>query len=446
MRPRLRGLASAAAIAAAGACSSGYFVDQAEVCRRAPNDPECPRAGSAGASGEGGGGGGPAGASGAGAGGSSGLGGGGSGGGGACASDAACAAGEGVGSLCVGGDCTAPSAGCSTATLVVVADGREPSGVPERACHFRALGPALAAIAGETKSVLVFADSAEAPAPVALGAGLALEGRAADPTKPVALEVAAPVAGAPLVTLADGSSLKGFALDGAGAAKGVAASSGSVTLAGPLTIKAATLALELTGEAKATVAGSAKAPVLLAGNARGVVVGPDAALTMTGAGEAGLVVEGTTAGAGVLVERGTGGLAATLLEGGTFRGNAASNGLTGTGAVEVRQSRQVVIKACAFEKNLVSLNLNGEGDSLADAFSGVSLQGNSFSAALTGSGGAVVCGASLKAGATKLEVDGANTFPGGKVCSTLGPATFGCTAGQLVGYTSPGNDVAVQCL
>ncbi|HEU4407907.1 MAG TPA: hypothetical protein VFS43_21780 [Polyangiaceae bacterium] len=442
---RARALAWAGVLAAVAACSSGLRIDPAEYCRREPQDPACPAAGSAGASGEGGGGGGSAGASGAGAGGSSGLGGGGSGGGGPCESDAACAADEGAGSLCVGGDCTAPSASCSRATLVVVDAGREPSGVPEGACHFRALGPALAAVGSETKSVLVFADSAEAPAPVALGAGLALEGRAADPTKPVALEVAAPIAGAPLVTLADGSSLKGFALDGAGAAKGVAASSGSVTLAGPLTIKAATLALELTGEAKATVTGSEAAPVLVTANARGVLIGPTAGLTFDGDGKSGAVVEGTTAGAGVLVEAGTGSLAATLLDGVTFRNNTFSGVSAGSGAVEVRRARQVSVASCTFEKNLVSVTLAGEGKSLSGDFNGLTLSGNDFSAALTGSGGAVVCGSNLKA-ETQLSVGPGDFFPGGKACSDLPAPAFGCGGGVAVGYDAPAGSVVVQCL
>jgi hypothetical protein len=301
-------------------------------------------------------------------------------------------------------------------------------------------------MASETKSVLVFANEASVPAQIALPAGVALEGHHADATKPVALEVATLAPGEPLVTLADGASLKGVALDGGGTVKGVVASAGKVSLGGPLIIKATTLALELTGGTTATVAGSAEAPVLITANTRGAVVGPEAGLTMTGTGDGGVVVEGTTAGAGVLVERGIGSLAASLLEGVTFRSNLVSNGASGTGAVEVRQSRVFTLKGCTFEKNLVSLNLNGEGDSLADAFAGVELLGNSFSTALTGSGGAVICGASLKAGSTKIDVDGANLFPGEKVCSTLGAAAFGCTAGQLVGYTSPTHDVAVQCL
>jgi hypothetical protein len=433
---QLRAIAWAALLAAC-ACSSGYYVDQAEFCRRAPADPSCPAAaGSAGVSGEGGG-------AAAGDDGGAGSGGGaGAAGAGPCPGDAACAADEGAGSLCVAGACTRPAGDCGKGTLVVVADGRAPSDAAlEGACHFRALAPALAGLAPETKRVVVYADEAEAPGPVALRAGLALEGRAADPKRPVALEVAAPVAGAPLVTLAAGASLKGVALDGGGTAKGVAAAAGPVTLAGPLTIKAAAVALELTGDARATVTGGDAAPVLLTANARGAVVDPGAGLTLTGA-----VVEGTTGGAGVLVEAGTGSLAATTLEKVTFRDNAASNGVTGTGAVEVRRSRQVAVKGCTFEKNVVSVNVNGEGKSLAGSFAGLAIEGSDFTAGLPASGGALFCGSTLGAGATTLSVGVGNTFPGGKACAQLGPATFGCTEGQLVGFDAPGRDLAVQCL
>ncbi|HEU4532754.1 MAG TPA: hypothetical protein VFS00_01505, partial [Polyangiaceae bacterium] len=84
-----------AATLALSACSSGYFVDQAEVCRRAPDDLECPTpAGSAGNPGMGAGGAGPAGASGAAGSGGAGFSGGGTGGGQGGSGGLACGAPE----------------------------------------------------------------------------------------------------------------------------------------------------------------------------------------------------------------------------------------------------------------------------------------------------------------------------------------------------------------
>ncbi|HEU4536178.1 MAG TPA: hypothetical protein VFS00_18770, partial [Polyangiaceae bacterium] len=122
-----RALASAAALVAA-ACSSGYFADQAEYCRRAPDDPACFRAGgSAGASGEGGGTGpgGAAGTAGAGGtGGTAGLGGGGAGGG------------AGGGSGGSGGlACGALKVDCNGACVTVKADDAENCGACGRSCR-----------------------------------------------------------------------------------------------------------------------------------------------------------------------------------------------------------------------------------------------------------------------------------------------------------------------
>jgi hypothetical protein len=430
------------------ACGLDFEIDQAAFCRNRPDAPEClGSTGSAGASGAGGGGGVMSGAGGIGGsdGGTSGLGGGGSGGGGPCVSDGACATDEGAGSLCIGGACTEASATCSHTTLVVVAEGRDPGDAAlEGACHYRELAPALAAVTADTKRFALYADAATAPAPLALGAGVAFDGHAANATKPVALTVSAPVADAPLVTLAAGTSLKGVALDGGGTAKGVAASTGSVTLAGPLTIKGATLALELTGDVKATVTGTEAAPVLLSGNARGVVVGSSAGLTLKGEGKAGAVVEGTTGGAGVLLERGKGAVVPTTLEGVKFQNNAFSGALPGTGAVEVRQSRQVALKSCVFEANRQSLTLAGDGDSDAGAFDGLTLTGNSFVAALPPSGGTAICGANLGS-QTQLNVGVGNAFPGAVMCSAIAPA-FGCNGGGVAGYSAPAGELVLKCL
>lgn len=436
--------------ALAAACSSGLDVDQDEFCRLRPDDYSCPQAGgSAGAAGKGGGGSaGRSGSDGGGSAGRSGSGGGGTGGGTMtpCKSDSSCVMTEGPGSLCVGGACTKGSATCSSAALVVVAEGRDPTEAAlVDACHFRDLASALAATTSGTKRLAVYADEASAPAPLALGEGVAFDGHAADPTKPVALTVATPVANTPLVTLAAGASLAGVALDGSGTIKGIAVSAGSATLAGPLTVAATTLALELTGEVKATVTGTLTAPVRFTNNARGVVVGASAGLTVQGEGATGVVIENTTGGAGVLLEKGTGGVVPTSLERVVFRGNLFSSVVAGTGALEVRQSRQITIKACVFENNRQSLTLGGGGDSPAGAFLGVSLLDNNFSAALPAAGGSVVCGSNLS-GQAELNVGGGNVFPGEKDCTTLGAATFGCNDAQLLGFDAPGNEIVVDCL
>jgi stigma-specific protein Stig1 len=116
---RLRALGWVGALAL-GACSSGYFVDQEEVCRRDSNAPGCPGpGGAAGASGLAGGGAGPGGASGnAGAGGSAGLGGGGTGGNG------------GSGGLV----CEVPKVDCGGTCIDVTADDAEHCGACDYAC------------------------------------------------------------------------------------------------------------------------------------------------------------------------------------------------------------------------------------------------------------------------------------------------------------------------
>ncbi|MCU0682491.1 MAG: hypothetical protein MUF34_09585, partial [Polyangiaceae bacterium] len=396
MKPRVFAFASALVV---GACSSGYFADQDEYCRRRPDAPSCfalaGASGSAGASGVGGGVAGLGGASGdagAGPGGSAGLGGAGSGGQGPCASDATCAVDEGAGSLCVASACTAPTASCTKGTLVVVPDEAfvgSSDGELATACHYRALGPALTAAAtngSATTGVVVYAAAVEGPVTVA--DGVRLEGRPTAPATLVALTTSgaggaagasggAGAAGAggagpaALVTLGDGAALAGFALDAAGAV-GVRVATGKASLEGPLEVRGGAPALSVEGTAVATMTGKAEAAVLFTGNARGVRVGPTAGLTMTGdASATGLVLTGTTGGAAVLVEAGDSS-AEVALTGVQLRGNTGSDVLGGTGAVEVRPGRKATLTNNVFENNNRGINLNGGGASSQDAFVNVS--------------------------------------------------------------------------
>jgi hypothetical protein len=258
--------------------------------------------------------------------------------------------------------------------------------------------------------------------------------------------VMAPIAGSPLVTMAAGSALKGFALDGKGTARGIAASSGAVRLEGPLRLSATALAVELTGDAVATVRGTAMTPVMVTGNTFGVKVGATASLELTGEGSVGLVVEKTSAGAGVLVEKGAGSDALTKVAGVYFRENTSGGGPDGAGAVEVRQSRQVLIEGCTFEKNQQSVTLNAESTSNTNLFLGVTISGNDFSAALPSPGqGAAVCGSEFAVAGTKIQLKPtANTFPSVAVCTAIVPA-FGCTGGFDVGYDAPNTVPSLDC-
>jgi hypothetical protein len=405
-----------------------------------------------GAAGEGGGG------MGGSAGGTSGVGGGGAGGADVCDGDAACAA---AGSLCVTKRCTEPAATCATGTLVVVPD---PAFVGDldaefaKACHYRALGPALtvAAQGSGTTRVVVYASAVEGP--VDVPAGVRLEGRATAPATLVALTArgasgagggagASGAAGAgggnttpALVTLGAGAALAGFALDGKGAVGGVRVEAGAVRLEGPLTVADATRAFDLAGTADATVAGTQAAPVLLKGNRLGIVVGPTTKLALTGDGEkGGVTVEGTTAGAGVLVLAGdlTG---AIVLEGLWAKDNKGSSA-DGTGAVEVRQGRAVTIKNSVFEGNSRGLTLNGESTSDFTSFTNVVLEGNRFTLATPGQSSAL-CGSQLGS-ETQLKLGSGNVFP--TAMMTCPPTQVSnCNTGADVGHDTA-NAFAIVC-
>ncbi|HEU4534154.1 MAG TPA: hypothetical protein VFS00_08550, partial [Polyangiaceae bacterium] len=453
---------------ALGACSSGYFVDQAEVCRRAPSAPGCPGpGGAAGASGFGGGGAGPGGeAGGAGTAGAAGLGGGGAGGKAPCASDGACAADVGTGSVCVAGDCTAAAATCSKATLVVVAEGRDPGDAAlEGACHYRLLAPALAdAVGGATARVLVYASSVAGP--VTVPDGVRLEGRATAPETLVVLAGGgaggagggAGVAGAggsgpapALATLGDGAALAGFALDAAGAV-GVRVAAGKASLEGPFELRGGKPALSVEGTAVATVTGKAEAAVLFTGNARGVAVGPTAGLTMTGdRSETGLVLTGTNGGAAVLVE--AGGTAANVaLTGVRLADNRGSDVVGGEGAIEVRPGRKVTLTDNVLENNSRGLRLNGGGVSESSDFVNVSLVGNRF--VVGASAGVAICGALLNASSTLLFFGASNELPSGAVdtqaaCAALAQQD-GCNGGAApaqrdLGVLDIAKPFVVQC-
>jgi hypothetical protein len=428
------------------ACDIGFDVDPAGYCRGRPSDPACGGAGgTAGASGTGGAGGDTGGASGdAGTGGMAGLGGGGSGGKGPCASDSACAADEGAGSLCVGGACTKAADTCSKATLVVVAEGFASDLDPalQGACFFRQLDPALGSVvAGMTTKVVTYAATTTVAAPLTVPDGVTLEGRTADAKVPVTLTVTTPVAGAPLVTLGSGGVVKGFTLDGKNTAGGVKAEAGAVRLEGPLTIANATRALDLGGTADATLLGTQAAPVRLSANKQGIVVGATAALTLTGDGAmGGVTVEGTTAGAGVLVLAGdlTG---AVVLEGLWAQDNKVGTVNDGTGAVEVRQGRSVTIKNSVFDGNRQALTLNGEANSGPTSFTNVVLEGSRITLAMPGQGSAI-CGSQLGS-QTQLKLGPGNLLP--TAMMTCPPAQVSnCNTGADVGHDTA-NEFAIAC-
>jgi hypothetical protein len=373
-----------------------------------------------------------------------GLGGGGSGGSGPCTSDAACGAEKGAGSLCVGDACTEATATCTRATLVVVAEGfaGDVDALLSGACFHRQLDPALAAIvAGTTTKVVAYAASTIVAAPLTVPEGVTLEGRTTDTKAPVALTVTTPIAGAPLVVLGSGGGLKGFALDGKTTAGGVKAEAGAVRLEGPLTVTNATRALDLGGTVDATMVGTQAAPVRLSANRVGIVVGATAKLALTGEGAmGGVTVEGTTAGAGVLVLAGdlTG---AVRLEGLLVKDNKAGSLADGVGGVEVRQGRSVVIKNVVFEGNQRGLTLNGEGNSDLTSFTNVVLEGNRFTLTAPGQGSAI-CGSKLGS-QTELKLGPGNVFPA--AMTTCPPAQVSnCNTGADVGHDTA-NAFAVTC-
>ncbi|HEU4407705.1 MAG TPA: hypothetical protein VFS43_20745 [Polyangiaceae bacterium] len=304
--------------------------------------------------------------------------------------------------------------------------------------------------------MVVYASSVAGPAVVP--SGVRLEGRATAPASLVALAGAesngaggaAGTSGAggaggssappALVTLGVGSVLAGFALDGKGAAAGVRAEAGALRLEGPLTVTNTTRAVDLGGTADATVAGTQAAPVLVKGNQLGIVVGPTASLALTGDGEkGGVTVEGTTAGAGVLVLAGEVG-PAVRLEGLRAKDNKVGT-VDGTGAVEVRQGRSVTIKNGVFEGNRQAVTLNGELTSGFTSFTNVVLEGNRFTLATPGQG-STICGSQL-GNQTQLRLGPGNVFP--LAATNCPPAQAGsCNTGADVGYDTA-NQFAITC-
>jgi hypothetical protein len=385
-----------------------------------------------------------------GSGGSGGSGGVGGGAGGAgCVEDGACAS-QGAGSLCVGEVCTKASASCDKAALLVVEKGFAGTldDAPLGACYFRALDDALGAVDAEkTKRLDVYAAAATASAPIAVGAGVRLAGHGPAAGQAVALAVTGG-GGVALVTLGDGASLAGFRLDAQGA-KAVAVPAGAASLSGPLELRGGAPALAVEGTAQATVTGSATAKVLVTANARGVVVAAEAAVAMQGGDDPeSLVVEDTNGGAAVLFEASTAAGQCSALGKVTLRRNKGVSGTDGTGALEVRRGRQVVVDGCTFEDNRQSVTFNGIGGAAGsgpDDFAGVQLQRNQFAAALpTEGGGSVVCGSNLGSDNTTLPLRDGNVFPSALACDPAATSSFNCGGGQVLAH-SGGADLAVGC-
>ncbi|HEU4538347.1 MAG TPA: hypothetical protein VFS00_29710, partial [Polyangiaceae bacterium] len=306
---------------------------------------------------------------------------------------------------------------------------------------FRTLDAALGAtVAGTTTRLVAHGDAASVAAPLTVPGGLALEGRTGEAARPVALAVAAPSAGAPLVSLSAGSSIKGFALDGKSVAAGLKAEAGAVRIEGPLAVTNATRAVDLGGDVDATIVGDREAPVLLRGNGLGVVVGPTAKLSLRGDGEGGgVTVEATGLGAGVLVQAG-GASAAVTLEGLLAKDNLTGSVADGVGGVEVRQGRSVVVDGCAFAGNRQGLTLNGGFTSGPTSFVNVVVRRSRFALAAPGQGSAV-CGSRL-GGETELRLGEGNEFPSGAACP---PAQVdGCNTGADVGHDTA-NAFAIAC-
>ncbi|MCU0682391.1 MAG: hypothetical protein MUF34_09070 [Polyangiaceae bacterium] len=450
----------ALALAALGACTSAFDgrVDDESFCRTRPDDPVCGAfaAGAAGAAGAnaiaGSGIGGRSGTAGrAGSGGASGAGSagsaGGAGGAGPCASDAACAVEVGPGSLCLGGACT-KTTGCDATTLVVVDQAfvGPIDAALANACSFRQLATADAAIVLDvTRALVVYAAALRLDAPFRLRRGVALEGRGAGGAL-VALDFAASSEGA-LLTLEDGSSATGFALEGHATAIGVVAADGVASLRGPLTIAHARVALEPSVGATLEARGTQAAPVRLFENAVGARVPGSAALTLEGDGAAaGFVIEGTSGGAGVLVLNGDAS-APVRLAGLLARHNLGSSA-EGSGAIEVRRGRTVAIVDGVFEGNVRALSFNGEGTSVFDSFVGVKIERNVFTNRPSAS--VLLCGTDLDASAS-LTIGPDNRFDGTPLLSQAACQQIetsqrsSCELGGPLGYTATGKPFDLQC-
>ncbi|HEU4538252.1 MAG TPA: hypothetical protein VFS00_29220, partial [Polyangiaceae bacterium] len=393
------------------------------------------------------GGGGRAGAGSGGSAGGAGSGGAGQGGARPCDGDAACRGEVGAGSICVGGTCTRGE-GCDASTLVVV----DPAfaGPIEAslagACAYRGLAAADAAIApAVTRAVVVYAAALRLDAPFRVRRGVALEGRGPGGA-PVALDFAAPSVEA-LLTLEAGSSAAGFALEGHDTARGVVAAEGVGSLRGPLTIAHARVALEPAAGATLEAKGTQAAPVRLSANDVGARVPAGASLTLEGDGAAGgFVLEGTRAGAGVLVLAGD--ASAPVRLAGLLARDNGGNSAEGTGAIELRPGRVVAVADGVFEGNVRALNFNGEGASLFDSFVGVTIERNAF----TNRAGVSVllCGTDLGA-SPRLTLGPGNTFDGTPVltqAACLGVENVqrsSCELGGTLGYTANGEPFDLQC-
>ncbi|HEU4407807.1 MAG TPA: hypothetical protein VFS43_21260 [Polyangiaceae bacterium] len=187
--------------------------------------------------------------------------------------------------------------------------------------------------------------------------------------------------------------------------------------------------------------GTEAAPVRLSVNRQGIVVGATATLTVTGDGDkGGVTIEGTTAGAGVLVLAGdlTG---SVTLEGLLAKDNKVSTVNDGTGAVEVRQGRSVTIKNGVFGGNRQAVTLNGELTSGAISFTNVVLEGNRFALMAPGQG-STICGSKLGS-QTELNIGPGNVFP--LAMAACPPAQVSnCNGGADVGHDTL-NDFFIQC-
>jgi hypothetical protein len=383
------------------------------------------------------------------------MGGGGAGGtgGGTCQLDPDCAP-NGKGSLCVNKVCTAPTEGeaCKRTTVVVVDPAFTGSleGAPLDACYFRTLGEGMTAVApGTTTRLAVYADAAQSATPIQLAAGVVLEGHPSQVGQLTALS--AGVGGPALVSLGEGSGLKGFRLDGKGG-KAVLALSGEITLSGPLELRNGSPALSVEGTAKATVTGTMTAPVLFTDNARGIVVGATAGLEMTGEGGASLVLEKTSNGAAILVEKGDTGTLDVVVSKVTLQENRKSSS-DGTGAIEIRPGRKTTIQSCTFVANQQSITLNGLETPSINVFADVTVVGNDFSKALPSeTEGIAICGSSLGADNTLVELSAGleNQFPSGAKspgdCQSLETNQKpNCFSGGDIGHDNIGEDLDLGC-
>lgn len=423
----------AGALAVFVACSSGYEVDATRACLEAPGDPRCPTAGGggngglAGVGGSSGEGGSPAGGGAGGAGGMS----------GACAGDAECAGAIGPGSLCVQNACTQVAGTCNDATLIVLDQGRAPPAEDAlgAACFFRSLEAARQALSPRATSLRLYAETASSSTSLTLGPNVALEGHALDPSRPVVLTISA-TADQAMLTLGPGGSLAGVSLDGGAAAIAVAVPEGAATIAGPLVLNNAPLALDLGGAADLTVTASQTAPVRMKGNNVGVRVGADAKLTLRGDGtDEAFVLEEAQASA-VLVTTG-GNAAAVAIEGVRFRNNPVG--------VDIRRGRAVALRQCAFERNQRSVLLNAENTPDNSVFLNVELTDNDFRQALPQPGlGTAICGSRLGVNDTTLRVGVGNLFPSGQLCGAL-VEQDSCGGGADVGFDVSGKGLDVEC-